>query len=193
MNHSQPLAALWTRIDYSGIVLLMWGASIPSIHFGFICHPGYRFMHWTIVTLSAMARVPLSLHPSFAEPRYAVWRPVLHILSGLSAVGFLVHGLWIGEADVQRRRLAVGWMEIMAFLNLAGAGFYFARVSLSGPFHLVPMIALVVCYGRTLLTCGVYNRFPNAGSRNVSISSEPVTRYSMFWCLPQHWCIIGLC
>lgn len=51
-NHSAPVASLGNRLDFCGIVLLMWGASLPSIHFGFICQPLYRYIHWLLVRVT---------------------------------------------------------------------------------------------------------------------------------------------
>ena len=38
-NISPSVASFGNRLDFCGIVLLMWGASLPSIHFAFVCDP----------------------------------------------------------------------------------------------------------------------------------------------------------
>lgn len=48
---------------------------------------------------------------------------------GLFAVVFVMHGVYLYGFTVQRRRLALEWMVLMALLNFMGAAFYALRVS----------------------------------------------------------------
>ncbi|GAB7350265.1 hypothetical protein MBLNU459_g0910t1 [Dothideomycetes sp. NU459] len=48
-NHSPHYAALGNQFDYLGIVVLMWGASIPTIYFGFWCDPRLQRFYWIMV------------------------------------------------------------------------------------------------------------------------------------------------
>lgn len=36
-DHSQAYAERYISLDYLGILVLMWGASIPTIYYGFYC------------------------------------------------------------------------------------------------------------------------------------------------------------
>lgn len=47
---------------------------------------------------------------------------------GLSALVFVVHGLVLYGWEVQRQRMGLGWMGLMAGLNLTGAVVYATRV-----------------------------------------------------------------
>jgi adiponectin receptor len=38
-NHSEEVAAFWNQLDYLGIVILMWGSTVPSIYYGFYYDP----------------------------------------------------------------------------------------------------------------------------------------------------------
>jgi adiponectin receptor len=38
-NHSEDVAIRGVQLDYIGIVLLMWGAIMPSVYYGFYCEP----------------------------------------------------------------------------------------------------------------------------------------------------------
>lgn len=49
-NHSPSWAVFGNQLDYLGIVLLMWTASLPTIYYGFICNAGLRYFHWTFVS-----------------------------------------------------------------------------------------------------------------------------------------------
>ena len=48
-NHSCGVSRFCNRLDYMGILVLMWGAGIPSIYYGFICHPRLQSLYWTLV------------------------------------------------------------------------------------------------------------------------------------------------
>ena len=48
---------------------------------------------------------------------------------GLSAVGFVCHGLSKYGWEIQNRRMSLDWMALMAVMNLAGAITYGTRVS----------------------------------------------------------------
>jgi adiponectin receptor len=44
-NYSEEVAAFWNRLDYLGIVILMWGSTVPSIYYGFYCDPNLRRLY----------------------------------------------------------------------------------------------------------------------------------------------------
>jgi len=39
-NHSPKVQTFGIQLDYLGILVLMWGSTIPSIYYGFYCDPG---------------------------------------------------------------------------------------------------------------------------------------------------------
>lgn len=49
-SHSQAVHKKYNRADCCGIVLLMWGASLASIHFAFICDARLKSIHWFLVS-----------------------------------------------------------------------------------------------------------------------------------------------
>lgn len=55
-NHSHPLAAFCNKLDYLGILVLMWGAGIPTIYYGFFCAPSLRLLYWASVRALACPR-----------------------------------------------------------------------------------------------------------------------------------------
>ena len=38
-NHSPRINVLGNQLDYIGIMVLMWGSTVPSVYYGFICDP----------------------------------------------------------------------------------------------------------------------------------------------------------
>jgi adiponectin receptor len=49
-NHSYTVARFGNKLDYIGIVFLITGSFIPSIYFGFYCHPHLQEIYWTMVS-----------------------------------------------------------------------------------------------------------------------------------------------
>lgn len=107
----------------------MWGASLASIHFAFICDPWLRTAHWALVSASAAGCIAFTLYPVFIKPAFRVARAGMYASLGLFAVVFVMHGVYLYGFTVQRRRLALEWMVLMALLNFMGAAFYALRVS----------------------------------------------------------------
>ena len=48
-NHSESVAKFGNRLDYIGIVILIWGSFIPSIYYGFSPEPQLIRLYWTMV------------------------------------------------------------------------------------------------------------------------------------------------
>jgi len=51
-NHSEAVHKLGNKLDYLGIILLIWGSFVPSIYYGFGCHPQWINTYWTMVIVS---------------------------------------------------------------------------------------------------------------------------------------------
>lgn len=48
-NHSPMVAKFGNKLDYVGIVCLITGSFIPSVFYGFYCHPHLQEFYWTMV------------------------------------------------------------------------------------------------------------------------------------------------
>jgi adiponectin receptor len=80
------------------------------------------------VSILAMFCAVATLHPSFRNPNFRPYRAVMYTGLGLSAVLFILHGIFLYGWSVQNQRMSLDWMLLMASLNFIGAGFYVARV-----------------------------------------------------------------
>ena len=72
-----------------------------------------------------------TIDPKFSRPEFRPYRAAMYTASGLSALTFIAHGLWLYGWTIQNERMALNWMGLMAFLNLVGAAFYAGRVPIS--------------------------------------------------------------
>jgi adiponectin receptor len=57
-NHSPIVAKFGNKLDYVGIVCLITGSFIPSVYYGFYCHPHLQELYWTMVPLSPRNHMP---------------------------------------------------------------------------------------------------------------------------------------
>ena len=60
-NHSEAVAKFGNRLDYIGIVVLIWGSFVPSIYYGFSAEPGLVRLYWTMVSEDRIIVVDLRL------------------------------------------------------------------------------------------------------------------------------------
>ncbi|THY58032.1 mPR-typeG-protein-coupled receptor [Aureobasidium pullulans] len=179
-NHSQHIHGIYNRVDCCGIVLLMWGASLASIHFAFVCNSHLRSLHWFLSSASASGCITFILGPMFIKPAYRTARALTYLSLGLFAIVFIVHGIYLYGFMMQRKRLALEWMGLMALFNFLGCTAYalrFPEVKFPGRFdlvghshqimHVAVLIAGLVHYhglsqafletrGGALYTCGVH-------------------------------------
>ncbi|MCJ1280456.1 hypothetical protein MMC21_008284 [Puttea exsequens] len=127
-NHSPDVQRLGNQLDYLGIVILMWGSTIPSIYYGFYCDPKLQKAYWANVSVLASLCVIATLHPRFRHPALRPYRAAMYAALGLSAVVFVVHGLLLHGWARQKMRMSLDCMGVMALFNLVGAAIYAARV-----------------------------------------------------------------
>ncbi|KAH0155938.1 purine and uridine phosphorylase, partial [Aureobasidium melanogenum] len=117
----------YNRADCCGIVLLMWGASLASIHFAFICDARLKSIHWFLSSASATGCITFILGPLFIQPAYRNLRALTYLSLGLFAIVFILHGIYLHGFALQRRRLSLEWMGLMALLNFLGCAAYAFR------------------------------------------------------------------
>jgi adiponectin receptor len=127
-NHSKEVAAFWNQLDYLGIVILMWGSTVPSIYYGFYCDPNLQRLYWAVVSVFAVACAATILAPRFQHPTFRPYRTSMYVSLGLSAMVFITHGLTIYGWEIQNHRMGLSYMLTMAMLNLLGAAIYTARI-----------------------------------------------------------------
>lgn len=144
-NHSCTVSKFCNKLDYLGIVVLMWGAGVPTIYYGFPCDYDLRLTYWGMVrcdlphllslvltqvqtSVTALCCTFLTLSPRFGSPQFRHWRATFYAGFGLSSIFFVIHGLTLYGWEVQKDRMSLVWMGWMATANLLGAAIYAARV-----------------------------------------------------------------
>jgi len=78
---------------------------------------------------SASGCITFILGPMFIKPEYRTLRALTYLSLGLFAIVFIVHSIYLHGFTLQRRRLSLEWMGLMALLNFLGCSAYAFRVS----------------------------------------------------------------
>jgi adiponectin receptor len=146
-NHSESVHVFGNQLDYVsaistvlkeqladertqlGIVLLMWGSTIPCVYYGFYCTPELQRAYYSLVSVLAVGCVYATLHPAFRRPKYRPYRAAMYSGLGLSFIIPIIHGLILFGWETQMWRMSLDWMALMTTFNLTGGALYALRVS----------------------------------------------------------------
>ncbi|KAF2428642.1 HlyIII-domain-containing protein [Tothia fuscella] len=127
-NHSRQIAAFGNQLDYLGIVILMWGSTIPCVYYGFYCDPHLQSIYWGMVSVLALICAVMTVKSGFRSPNYRAFRSAMYSGLGLSFIIPIIHAIGLYGWRVQLWRMSLDWMLLMASINLAGAATYAMRV-----------------------------------------------------------------
>lgn len=128
-NHSERTYALFSQLDFIGIVILIWGCTLPSIYYDFYCDPSHQLKYYILVSVLASSYIYITQHSSFRQPRYRHHRALVYSGLAFSFMGPIIHGIIEFGWETQMRRMSLDWMELMGTLNICGAALYALRVS----------------------------------------------------------------
>lgn len=126
-SHSQFVYQIFSKLDYSGIALLITGSSIPAYYFGFYCHMLAQCTHISIVTTLGIACMVVSLWRKFSLPEYRGLRCATFVLFGLYGVIPSVHVILKEGFNGHVNQTLTG-LVTMAGVYLLGAMLYVYRV-----------------------------------------------------------------
>lgn len=128
MNHSQKMDAFGAQLDFQGVILLMWGATVPLLYYGFYCHPALQRAYSILLSVLAATCSLATFQPRFRNPYL---RPVRAAAFGSLAIFTMVpvlHGLHKYGWNIQRQRMGVVWVLVTLVLNVSGAMAYVFKV-----------------------------------------------------------------
>ncbi|MCJ1330288.1 hypothetical protein MMC10_006971 [Thelotrema lepadinum] len=128
-SNVSPVFAQWgNQADYIGILALIIGSFIPSIYYGFHCHPNLQKLYWTMIVSIGLACGVVTVNPRFRTPAWRAWRAAMFVAMGLSAVAPVLHGLRLHGLDVMEERMGLRWLVIQGATYILGATIYAMRV-----------------------------------------------------------------
>ncbi|XP_032828190.2 adiponectin receptor protein 1 isoform X2 [Petromyzon marinus] len=126
--HSEKVSRTFSKLDYSGIALLIMGSFVPWLYYSFYCSPQPRLIYLVIVCVLGVAAIVVSQWERFSTPAYRAVRAGVFLGLGLSGVVPTIH-FAVAEGFVKATTVGqMGWLLLMAVLYITGAGLYAARV-----------------------------------------------------------------
>ena len=127
-NHSEDVAHLFSRLDYSGITALITGSCIPCYYYVFYCESFSRYLHIVMLILLCFLCLSICLVKKFSTPEFRVMRVVLFIAFGFYS---FIPGLQIVLQDgfaYANAAYPLSSLLQMASVYVSGAGLYAARI-----------------------------------------------------------------
>ncbi|KAI1391691.1 hemolysin-III channel protein-like protein Izh2 [Hypoxylon trugodes] len=125
MCHSEAVYSLGVKLDYQGIILLMWGANVPLIYYSIPCDLSGQIAYWTLNTILAVLCSLAAFHPSIGGPHLGHIRAYLFATFGFCSViapiliGVLKHG-----SEEQSHRVGFGWIGATVLFDGTGVIIY---------------------------------------------------------------------
>lgn len=139
MAHSEALYLAGMKLDLQGVLLLMWGATVPLVRYTFPCGDGGADtrMRWAYgVGLAGLAGLcsAATFLPRFSGPRMGPWRAVLFGVFGAASFALpIAHGTVRYGLREMAERTGLGWVGATVMWNGLGVGVYAMKVSRSRP------------------------------------------------------------
>ena len=161
-NHSEKVYYVFSRLDYSGIAILIMGSCVPAFYYSFYCKLISLIVHISLITILGFSCVTVSLWKQFSLPKYRYLRFAVFVLFGLYGVVPTLQ-VWLQDGITSDTYPSLVGLIVMALIYMAGAFAYVLRIpERFGPgrfdvlasshqwFHLCVVAAAVVHYDTLL-------------------------------------------
>lgn len=126
--HSEAVSRMFSKLDYSGIALLIMGSFVPWLYYSFYCSPEPRFIYLIVICVLGIIAIVVSQWDRFATPEYRGVRAGVFVGLGLSGLIPTLHFMF-AEGFIRATTIGqMGWLFLMAFLYISGAALYAARI-----------------------------------------------------------------
>lgn len=126
-NHSHAVASFGNKLDYLGIVFLIWGSFVPTLYYGFQADVRLIKFYWTMITTIGAGCAIVSVSPKFRTPQWRPFRAAMFVAMGLSAVLPVLHGMKLYGLATLTQTIGLRWVVLQGLLYIIGAGLYAAR------------------------------------------------------------------
>lgn len=157
-NHSEAVQKSGNKLDYIGIVFLIWGSFIPAIYYGFSAEPGLVTVYWGMVgfghdmrghrraqadllqiTTIAVGTLTAIWQPDFKSPEWRTLRATVFVAMGLSAVVPVLHGVKLYGAAQLQKQMGLSWVVGQGVLYILGAAIYAVGARKQSPVDLTDL------------------------------------------------------
>ncbi|XP_037594046.1 dynein heavy chain 12, axonemal [Cebus imitator] len=126
--HSEKVSRTFSKLDYSGIALLIMGSFVPWLYYSFYCSPQPWLIYLSIVCILGISAIIVAQWDRFGTPKHRQTTAGVFLGLGLSGVVPTMH-FTIAEGFVKATTVGyMGWFFLMAVMYITGAGLYAARI-----------------------------------------------------------------
>lgn len=178
-NHSEHAHSVLSRLDYSGIAILITGSSIPSFYYFFYCSGLSRDIHISVIMILCTVCIVVSLWSKFDKPKYRPLRFAVFVSFGLYAVIPATQMFFSVGFKEPFSSYVIGFV-LMGSIYIVGASLYVLRIPerffpgwfdvwahSHQLFHICVVMATLVHYDTLLLM--VHDRFDMGNDCSASI------------------------
>lgn len=130
MSHSNRMFNIGIQIDFEGVLLLMWGATIPLIYYGFYCDPTLQKVYWSLLSAFALACSIFTFQPKFRDPHLRPLRAATFGSFAFSSIIPVVHAAAKYGWAEQSQRMGLYWVIGTLAFNTSGAVAYAVKVGM---------------------------------------------------------------
>lgn len=127
ISHSAEGFAFGRQLDFQGIIVLMWSASVPMIYYTFYMERRLQRVYWSLTTcFAALASITIFL-PAFRRRSDKGVRLSIFGSLALSTLGCVIHGLIAHGWACQSHRFPMSAIAITLLFNSVGSVVYVLR------------------------------------------------------------------
>ena len=126
--HSKYVSAIFSRLDYAGIALLIVGSTIPWLYYGFYCEFYAKLTYITAVSISGVLTLLLLMWDKFDLPEYRVFRTTVFVTLALVSALPIFHFVALNGISDSIKLGCLHKFIAMGALYLTGALLYAARI-----------------------------------------------------------------
>ncbi|KAK0105192.1 hypothetical protein ONS95_004413 [Cadophora gregata] len=116
------------QLDFQGVILLMWGATVPLIYYGFHCDKTLQWVYWSLSSTFAVVCSIFTFQPRFSDPLLRPLRAATFGTFAFSSIIPVIHGIVKYGWALQSQRMGLKWVLITLALNTLGASAYAIKI-----------------------------------------------------------------
>ncbi|KAF2084934.1 HlyIII-domain-containing protein [Saccharata proteae CBS 121410] len=127
-NHSPDVQRTGNKLDYLGIVALIWGSTVPSVYYGLLEHPQMVRFWWAVITTNSLACAVAAVSETFRTPTFRPFRAATFVALGMSAGLPAINGIKMYGFHALNERIGLTWLVAHGAMYVLGAGIYASRI-----------------------------------------------------------------
>ncbi|KAK2602374.1 hypothetical protein N8I77_008913 [Diaporthe amygdali] len=111
MSHSEAAYLFNMKLDFQGVLVLMWGATVPLVYYSFPCESHLQAGYLGLITALAVACSAVTFLPRFSGPHLGPYRAALFGAFGVGSFALpIAHGVMVHGLKEEWNRVGLGWV-----------------------------------------------------------------------------------